>query len=255
MQLNRAIERARVAYNKDEIEIAEKEDREPLIIPHFSAHHLRHTFCTRLCENESNLKVIQSIMGHSDITTTMDVYAEATQEKKQEIVANLQGKDYNISRELSCYLKRQSIYQNNLYNTNDTADLWLYGPQWKTEKNRLFGCVRCLTELGGQGWKESFNLIPTMRSLDADKASSKSKNGTDSAQAAPVVEEKIDFSKVQIEPLFTDYVDFDTFSSQISEPLRLKSVFSSEEQKASSVYTGRWNWHRPHHFKRNPRLL
>ena len=40
--------------------------------------------------------------------------------------------------------------------------------------------------------------IPTMRSLDADKASSKSKNGTDSAQAAPVVEEKIDFSKVQI---------------------------------------------------------
>ena len=90
--VNRAIERARVAYNKEEIEKAEKEDREPLIIPHFSAHHLRHTFCTRLCENESNLKVIQSIMGHSDITTTMDVYAEATQEKKQEIVANLQGK-------------------------------------------------------------------------------------------------------------------------------------------------------------------
>ena len=55
-------------------------------------HYLRHTFCTRLCENESNLKVIQSIMGHADITTTMDVYAEATQEKKQEIVANLRGK-------------------------------------------------------------------------------------------------------------------------------------------------------------------
>ena len=33
--VNRAIERARVAYNKDEIEIAEKEDREPLIIPQF----------------------------------------------------------------------------------------------------------------------------------------------------------------------------------------------------------------------------
>ena len=91
--VNRAIERARVAYNKEEIEKAEKEDREPLIIPHFSAHHLRHTFCTRLCENESNLKVIQSIMGHSDITTTMDIYAEETQKKKQEIVANLQGKN------------------------------------------------------------------------------------------------------------------------------------------------------------------
>ena len=36
--VNRAIERARVAYNKEEIEKAEKEDREPLIIPHFSAH-------------------------------------------------------------------------------------------------------------------------------------------------------------------------------------------------------------------------
>ena len=90
--VNKAIERARVAYNEEEMENAEKEDRDPLIIPHFSAHHLRHTFCTRFCENESNLKVIQSIMGHSDIATTMDVYAEATQEKKQEIIANLQGK-------------------------------------------------------------------------------------------------------------------------------------------------------------------
>jgi integrase len=31
-------------------------------------------------------------MGHSDITTTMDIYADATQEKKQEIMANLNGK-------------------------------------------------------------------------------------------------------------------------------------------------------------------
>lgn len=55
-------------------------------------HHLRHTFCTRLCENESNLKVIQSVMGHSDIQTTMDIYAECTQEKKQEVFATLNGK-------------------------------------------------------------------------------------------------------------------------------------------------------------------
>ena len=39
-----------------------------------------------------NLKVIQSVMGHKDIQTTMDIYAEATNEKKQEIMANLQGK-------------------------------------------------------------------------------------------------------------------------------------------------------------------
>ena len=42
----------------------------------------RHTFCTRLCERETNLKIIQSIMGHKDIQTTMDIYAEATEEKK-----------------------------------------------------------------------------------------------------------------------------------------------------------------------------
>lgn len=58
----------------------------------FSCHHLRHTFCTRFCENETNLKVIQEIMGHADITTTMDIYNEATKDKKMESFAGLEGK-------------------------------------------------------------------------------------------------------------------------------------------------------------------
>lgn len=62
------------------------------MLPDFSAHILCHTFCTRLCENEANLKVVQSVMGHADISTTMDIYADATDEKKQEIMADLQGK-------------------------------------------------------------------------------------------------------------------------------------------------------------------
>lgn len=90
--VNRAITEIIRAYNEMENEKAKAEDREPLLLPHFSAHSLRHTFCTRFCENETNLKVIQSIMGHADITTTMDIYAEATAEKKEEIMANLQGK-------------------------------------------------------------------------------------------------------------------------------------------------------------------
>lgn len=90
--VNNAIHRITDAYNALETENAKKEGREPLILPKFSAHNLRHTFCTRLCENESNLKVIQSIMGHSDIQTTMDIYAECTQEKKQEVMTNLNGK-------------------------------------------------------------------------------------------------------------------------------------------------------------------
>lgn len=90
--VNRALDTITEDYNAREKKAAREEKRDPVIIPHFSAHNLRHTFCTRLCENESNLKVIQSVMGHSDISTTMDIYAEATNEKKQEIMANLQGK-------------------------------------------------------------------------------------------------------------------------------------------------------------------
>ena len=82
--VNRAIKRIVADYNASEEVNARKERREPVLLPDFSAHHLRHTFCTRLCENETNLKVIQSVMGHKDIKTTMDVYAEATEEKKQE---------------------------------------------------------------------------------------------------------------------------------------------------------------------------
>lgn len=90
--INRAIIRIYKAYNEQEQQAAEREHREPVLIRHFSVHNLRHTFCTRFCENESNIKVIQEIMGHSDISTTMNVYAEATEAKKKESFENLQGK-------------------------------------------------------------------------------------------------------------------------------------------------------------------
>ena len=90
--VNNALHRIVKLHNEEEEKKAKAEKREPILLPQFSAHQLRHTFCTRFCENETNLKVIQSIMGHSDITTTMDIYADATQEKKQEIMANLNGK-------------------------------------------------------------------------------------------------------------------------------------------------------------------
>ena len=90
--MNRALANITESYNAKETHAARLEKRYPILLPHFSAHNLIHTFCTRFCENESNLKVIQSVMGHSDISTTMDIYAEATEEKKQEIMANLQGK-------------------------------------------------------------------------------------------------------------------------------------------------------------------
>ena len=90
--INRALERIYTACNNEERERAKEEKRPPVLIRHFSVHNLRHTFCTRFCENESNLKVIQDIMGHADIETTMNIYAEATTEKKVESFANLEGK-------------------------------------------------------------------------------------------------------------------------------------------------------------------
>ncbi|MGN1347414.1 MAG: amino acid--tRNA ligase-related protein, partial [Acutalibacteraceae bacterium] len=50
-------------------------------------------------------------------------------------------------------------------------------------------------------------LFPTMKSLDASKSEK-----AEEEKSAPAAEEKIDFSKVEIEPLFKDYVDFETFS-------------------------------------------
>jgi integrase len=45
---------------------------------------LRHTFATRLCEAGANMKVVQDVLGHADITTTMNIYTDATKELKQQ---------------------------------------------------------------------------------------------------------------------------------------------------------------------------
>lgn len=90
--INQTLKRIINAYNTKETDRAKKEKREPILLPHFSIHNLRHTFCTRFCENETNLKIIQEIMGHANIQTTMDVYNEATLEQKKASFANLEGK-------------------------------------------------------------------------------------------------------------------------------------------------------------------
>lgn len=83
--VNRAIKRILDYYNYEEDLQASKEGRDPVLLPHFSCHVLRHTFATRLCRACTNLKVIQYIMGHKSIETTMDVYAEATGDKNKEV--------------------------------------------------------------------------------------------------------------------------------------------------------------------------
>ena len=75
-------------------------------------------------------------------------------------------------------------------------------------------------------------LFPTMKPLDSDKKVSKEASApATAAQAAPVAEEKIDFSNVQIEPLFQDQVDFDTFSKSDFRAVKVKECESVKKSK------------------------
>ena len=88
--INKAILRIVNDYNAEEEIKAAQENREPFLIPRFSCHNIRHTFATQLCENETNIKAIQEIMGHADIQTTMNVYSKATDTSKQKAMENLE---------------------------------------------------------------------------------------------------------------------------------------------------------------------
>ena len=89
--INRAIQRISIAYNAEEMDQAELEDREPELLPHFSVHNMRHTFCTRLCESTNDIKFIQQVMGHADFSTTMDIYTHITQENMREKAEAIKG--------------------------------------------------------------------------------------------------------------------------------------------------------------------
>lgn len=82
--LNKALQRIMRDCN-DEILMQRQEDdtEEPVLLPRFSCHVLRHTFTTRLIESGMNVKVVQDILGHADITTTMNIYADVTNELKR----------------------------------------------------------------------------------------------------------------------------------------------------------------------------
>jgi len=66
--------------------------KNPVLLPNFSCHTLRHTFTTRLVEAGVNLKVVQDVLGHKDFSTTMDIYTDVTRELKQREFGNLQEK-------------------------------------------------------------------------------------------------------------------------------------------------------------------
>ena len=81
-------------------------------------------------------------------------------------------------------------------------------------------------------------IIPTMKPLDSDKKSETAEpKPAEAAPTAPAVEEKIDFSNVQIEPLFADFVDFDTFSKSDFRAVKVKACEAVKKSKKLLKFT------------------
>ncbi|NSE24904.1 lysine--tRNA ligase [Fusicatenibacter saccharivorans] len=98
-----------------------------------------------------------------------------------------------------------------------------------------FGIDRmCMLLTGAEAIRDVL-LFPTMKSLDADKKASKPANST--SEAAPEKEEVIDFSKVKVEPLFEEFVDFDTFSKSDFRAVKVKACEAVKKSKKLLQFT------------------
>ena len=86
--VNKAIHRITRDCNDAQFE---KDEHPKVLLPHFSCHNLRHTFTTRMVEAGVNIKVIQDALGHKDIQTTMNIYADVTQELRKSEFDGLDG--------------------------------------------------------------------------------------------------------------------------------------------------------------------
>ena len=81
-------------------------------------------------------------------------------------------------------------------------------------------------------------LFPTMKPLDSDKKYDKPvQTAAEEATEEKATPEVIDFSKVEIEPLFKEYVDFDTFSKSDFRAVKIKDCVAVKKSKKLLQFT------------------
>ena len=98
-----------------------------------------------------------------------------------------------------------------------------------------FGIDRmCMLLTGAEAIRDVL-LFPTMKSLDADKKANKTSEAAPAEAEKPV--EKIDFSKVKVEPLFEEMVDFDTFSKSDFRAVKVKACEAVKKSKKLLQFT------------------
>lgn len=90
LDLNKGIKRILGNINRKESIQAKEEKREPILIENFTMHSLRHTFATKCFELGIEPKIVQEILGHSNISMTMNIYTHPSEAIKKAAIEKIQ---------------------------------------------------------------------------------------------------------------------------------------------------------------------